>query len=229
MTKIQELIKTANDVPSLKSLKTKSRTVERLNTRLLKIFNMTKKAVRQADQVGEVGSTTAKLKALKRIEKLSLPLKKIKTEIDSSELNEEKVLPSLNQISSDLDKTILDLDESWERSLQGIETKYQPLVGIAQTASLDKNGEFARSLAIISQAKSNTPLSDENMNQLLSTLTKIVWQSESLNLSDEINKFLREVQNEGATLSSLSNNEVRDFLNQHKDFKDGLRIKQLNG
>lgn len=229
MTKIQELIRTAKNVPSLKSLRINSKSVEQLNTRLENIFSETTQAICQAGQVGEVGSKTSQSEALNRIERLSSPLKKLKGEIESSELHEENIRQLLNQISNSLTKTTADLGESWERSLEGIEAKYRPLVAMAQAASLDKNGELTRSLANISEAKPHSPLSDEKMKKLLSTLTKIVNQFKSLNLSAVINEFLRDIQNEGATLSYLSNNEVQDFLSQHEDLANSLRIKQKNG
>ena len=120
------------------------------------------------------------------------------------------------QINNTLTQISGDLVKNWERELHAIEAKYRPLVAMAQAASLDKDGALARSLANISEAKPYSPLPDEKMNKLIKTLTEIVSQFDSLNLSEEINAFLRDIQNEGALISSLANDEVRAFLNQHQ-------------
>jgi len=228
MTKIQELLKTAQNIPSLKSLRANTNTVELLNNKVEKIHKETNQAIRQAAQVASVGSEADYTKALNHIERLSSPIKKLKSKIDSSELDEENIRQISNQINNTLAKIITDLNDSWERSLDVLEAKYRPLLAVAQAASLDKEGDLAKSLANITEAKSHSPLTDEKMEKLLSTLTNIVNQFDSLNLSEVINKFLRDIQREGAKLSYLSNNEVKDFLNQHKDLADSLRIKQLN-
>ena len=229
MSKIQDLIKTAKNVPSLQSLQTNSRYVAKLNEQLTKIFEKTEGAVRQANQIGKIGPNTAKINALHSLAKLNSPLQKLKTIIESSKLSEEELRQPLVQINNTLTKISVDLVTNWERELNALETKYRPLVAMAQAASLDKDGELARSLANISEAKSCSPLPDEKLKKLINTLTKIVSQFDSLNLSEEINAFLRDIQNEGALISSLANDEVRAFLNQHKDLADSLRINQLNG